>query len=873
MNPKTTLTMGLALVVVFATLAILKVTHAPTQKEIEETKDRVIGELHDVENDDLTQISLSRDRETYEFAFSESTDRWHMNKPLSVLAQTSSVQSVFSDLKNLRKATGRGADEKAGLIEPKTAADLVQYGLDAPKSAITVTFKPKGSEKETNSITLHVGGTTADKEGYYVKLSSKPYVYVVKKSDLRSLEKKASEFRQQKLVTLGRYDADLLRLEWPDRQLAAEKKDNKWRLTQPVEDRADENKLGELIAKLGDLKADGDEDFVAETSDDAKFGFDSPQLVAEIRKPGSGAESDFSDTKDDKKKAKSKEKPAITEKVLIGKPVEGRDDRVYAKLADQKYVIAVAASVLGDLAKQPSDVRSRDLVELTERDVDYVRVERTGGAVELGKKDLDWELFQPKAIRAENTAVAELVKKIDDIEVKEFIDQGDAAEFGLDQPAITVSIYQKGLKTDDKDSSEKKSDAKDEQTGESADAAPQPAGTPTRVAFGMRDDEKKLVYVRRGDEPTIFGVASEGLWDVIDRDYLAYRRKQVLSFLEADAAKLSVDRDGKTFTVERKKENEGDTKETWRLTEPLDAPADATSISDIMFTITRLNAKKFFAEGEVDLAQYGLSEPKVRATVSLKTSGDKDPEPHVLLIGGEADGGGHYAKLAKNDLVFSVEQTLVSYLTAELHDHALLKFDSSKVEGLTLTWPNGKLELTNKKAEGKPVKEWSVVDDDEFKLDANKPRSLVNALAFLNTDKFAQYAGDFTEAHSLDKPALLIEIKLDGEADPKTLRIGAADDDRRFAATGEKSGPVALLLEDRFKEFLVGPSAFAVAEEKKPEPEKSEKPEPAKPDDVKKEDKPEAAKPDEKKSDAKQSDDKPASDSPESTSKQSPAKN
>jgi hypothetical protein len=50
------------------------------------------------------------------------------------------------------------------------------------------------------------------------------------------------------------------------------------------------------------------------------------------------------------------------------------------------------------------------------------------------------------------------------------------------------------------------------------------------------------------------------------------------------------------------------------------------------------------------------------------------------------------------------------------------------------------------------------------------------------------------------------------------LRIGAAaDGERRYIATAEKAGPVALVSEDRFKDILAGPAYFTQAEEKKPD--------------------------------------------------------
>jgi hypothetical protein len=856
MNPKTTLGMGVAFLGVFLTLAILKLTNAPTDAKKAADRGKVIPGLSEIDAANVTEVSLKRDNDQLEFNYVDAGDHWQMTKPLDVLAQTSAVNDIFFDLKNLARSSSGGKDDSVGVTAPKTATDLVQYGLDTPKSTIEVKFKPKGSDKATGTVTLLVGAPTADKEGLYVKLANEKFVFVVNKTALRCLDKKLSDFRQQKLVTASRFDSDQLRLEWPDRKIDAEKKDSKWRLVEPVADRADSNKVEELIGKLGDLKADGDNDYIEDAASDlAKYGLDTPQLVAEVRKPGSKPKAD--DKK--KEKSKEKEKPTIVEKVLIGKPVEGRDDKVYAKLADQKYVIAVAASILTDLAKQPNDLRSHDLVEVTQSDVDYVRIHRAGGEIDISKKDREWELIQPKSTKAEQAAITELLKKIDDLDVKEFIDQGDLKEYELDAPTLDVAIWQKGLKTDDKDA--KSTAKKDDKKEETKDAKPaEPTGEPIRVAFGKRDDEKKLVYVRRGDEPTIFAVSSEGLMDIVDRDYLAYRNKQVQTFLQADVAKLTVVRDGKAFSVDHKKLKEDDLQESWQMSEPVTAPADVGTVSRIVSGLARLNAKKFYAEGDVDLKAYGLDEPQVRATAALKAQGDKESEQHVLLIGGAVpDGGGAYAKLGNQNIVFSVDQVLIDDLKSELHDHAIAKFDSFKAEGLTLTWGDGKkLDLINRKPDGQASKVWSVPNNEEFKLDTRKVTDLVTQLALLNSDHFAQYTGDFTEGQGLNPAALLVEVKVEGESNPKTIRIGApAEGERRYIASGEKSGPVALVAEDRFKDLVAGPAYFAQPEEKKPETE-PDKSEPAKPDDSKKDDakKDDAKKEDSKKDEAKSDADK-----------------
>jgi ribosomal protein L12E/L44/L45/RPP1/RPP2 len=849
-----------AFIIAAGTWIIAQRTNQPDRSEQIKAQKHISPELYLVKDEDIDKVVVEKGEQ--KVVLEKRGPHWQMTEPLDVRADTSRVNDIIRAVRTLEPLPK--TDPIIGSrSEP---LKLGEYKLDKPELVATL-HKGKTTYALLVGDETELGGAKAGADkGIYVKLTDEDVVSLVRPRDLESLKKEPKDLRQKQLVTTSRWNADFAKLDWPDRKLTVTKSKDKWRLVEPIADRADQNKVGELIGKVADLRVDKDEDFVDDKfSDPAKYGLDKPQLVAEIRRDS------VEEEKDDKEKSKTdkaekKKKEPVIERLLIGGPVDGREDKVYAQIDGQKYVVAVAASVLADLAKQPNDLRSRDLVELQTFDVDYVRVERPDGTVAMGKKDFEWELFQPKTIRAESATITDFVKKIDDLEIKEFIDSGDAADYGLDKPAATVSIYQKGLKPDDDATSKTKDKKKDDKKEEKKDdtSPPEPKGTPTQVLFGKRDEEKKLVYAKRGDEPGIFAVADEGLWDLVSRNHLAYRRKQVLSFLEFDVAKLVVHRDDKEFAVERKKEKEGDTKETWRLTAPLDAPADSLSVTDILNSLRSLNAKKFYTEGDADLAQYGLDAPKIRATVTMKESGDKQ-EQHVLLIGNEEEGGAHYAKLGNENLIFSVEQSIVKYLRSELFSHSVLQFDSAKVESVMLTWPDAKMELANKKPEGKTTKEWSVVGDDEFKLDVAKVRDFLTFLANLNSEQFAQYEGAFTEAQGLDKPALLVEVKLEGETDAKSLRVGAAtEDEKRYVATAASTGPVALLAESRLKNYLAGPQHFAITEEKKPD---EKKPEAEKAEDAKKDDEP-ANEPSERKpetkSEEKKSDDAKPDANPES---------
>src|SRR5881628_3208800 len=142
MNPKTTLIMGLGLLVMVGIIAGLKLSQAPTEVDIDKTKDRVVPALNDVDADRFTKASLDRGDEHLRFVHSEDGDRWQMTEPVDVLADSSRVRDIVTALKNLSKRT---SGQDGGVFECKDSAALAQYGLDSPAKTLTLTYKPKAS--------------------------------------------------------------------------------------------------------------------------------------------------------------------------------------------------------------------------------------------------------------------------------------------------------------------------------------------------------------------------------------------------------------------------------------------------------------------------------------------------------------------------------------------------------------------------------------------------------------------------------------------------------------------------------------------------------------------------------------------------------
>lgn len=828
MTGKTPLVLG-SLLILLLGLATLLGKLYPTQKEYETVRRRVFPELRNVDVDDVVKIELVKGGEEAVFEYDRANDRWLMVKPHKLLADRTSVRNIAFDLKNLSFRTISGEEEEgAGVIKKVDKTRLIEYGLDDPEVKVTLVYRPDGSEQ---SITLLVGKETADEESRYVQVEGRDEVYIVSKYSISTLvDKDLVDFRQKKLITVGRWDAVQLTLERAGAErIHAEKQDGEWRLLEPISDKADETRIGSLIAAVYDTQIDAEEGYVdLDLTDEelAKYGLDKPAVTVAVGREIT--EEDEADEEEDEKKR------IVIERVVFGKTFEKEEDGkktryVYARLGELDYVVAVSAGVLKELEVSPSDLRSRDVVDVAANEVDYIEILQGDSRIILAKPELSWRIYEPKNVLAHSESVEKLVQTIDDLNVKEFLDDAKPEEYGLDKPTAIVKLYKDALRGDEEDSEEK--DEHDKKV-------PEPKGEPIVVAFGKHDPDKEVIYVRRDDEKTILAVAADSVWQQVTASYLAYRDRQVLSFSRPDVVQLTIDRDGVTYRVEKRKVKEGGIEtDKWFLTSPVEAPADRTAVDDILWDLSNLDATKFYADKIDDAKKYGFDQPTVRCTVTLKPESkgeeesseekdedDKKKSQYVLVVGKKvADEDEYYARLGDEELVFGLAERIVDLLTAELRDRTLLDFAVDDVETLRLSYADGKrLELAYREGDD-DLKKWTVVGRDDFELDTEKVREFVRYLSKLKADRFAQYTGPFKKEYGLDKPQLVVEVRLDDESSYR-LSVGAqGEGESWYAIVGDrKEGAVAIVSGSELADALKGPDAFAKQPEEKEQEEKEQ---------------------------------------------------
>ncbi len=780
-------------------------------------------------------------------------DRWKLEEPYPAAVDSSAVDRLIGDLLNAKKET-KGAD---------LAGPMSKFGLDQPAMTVTLTAGERAATVTLGSVAA--GSGSFGGHIVYVTSSDDPRTAAaVRSSDLSGLLKDAdkaksagdafktvSDYRPRDLILDRTFnpaeDVRTVKIKGEKDEVALSRTSaGTWQYDTPkgfgvadVEgdpagagnEPAAPTGVKPLFAAIQALRVGGGDDFIENVTDFQQYGLEpgkEAMTIAVTRKnPAGGDAADIAET------------------LALGKK-EG--EKVFARVGTESAVAKVPASAVEPLKKlleKPGALRDRNLVSANVSAADGIDVQIGGDPpLEFRKSDNRWKLYDKdgKAVDASATEVTALLNAIGGKHnVKEFPDekQTDAA-LGFDRPSAVVTAWIGGIVPEEKKPEEKKDDKKPEEKaktegkakaddkGKAAEpkkdekkpeekkepAKPKMKEPTVKLVFGKRD--KDLLYVQRQAGSTKTNLAVDpSMLAKVTHGRLDYVDTILPSFVANDATKLSFNRGGETYTLEKKKPDDK-SPEQWTITSP---PSLAGRAAD-NFQVTRLlgdlageKAEKLWAEKatETELDRWALKSPKLKATVTVKKDG-KDEE-RVYLFGGDAEGG-VYAKQGERDLVFSARKSIVDdFASLDILDPTVIRIDPNKVTGMKLTgWKDVAGEEQTLDMERKGTNNWAMKGDSKFKLSTAAAEGFLSLVANVRAEKFVSYKTGPKPEQKLTpaNDGLAVELTVDGEKQPVTLVLGAEAEGKYYYATSNKApGDVFLVAKDRFEKYKAKRAAFS----------------------------------------------------------------
>jgi hypothetical protein len=685
---------------------------------------------------------------------------WQLVEPVDSAADPNLVETLVRNLKDLQKSPD------AGTIRD----DPAPYGLDTPRARVAI----YGKETKAPLATLDLG-KTKDERAYVRPGPEKDAgIEVVDARLLNALTLPVADWRDKALVRVPSFRVAGLSIREaaPDRERVAEvrRDERQWRMVRPVKAPADNDKVEGLVAELAALRvADGNDGFVAEAVRDlAPYGLDKPSMTISVTPYTAGGATGT---------------PQILE---LGKAVPDKPNQVYARRGDQDDVVRVEVKTLREAYKEPTSLRSQQIVDINPGRVFRVRIETLGQVFDLSRTAEGWELLSPVREAADAVSVKALLTELGEVKTSEFFEPTRVNDPRLDPPLTRVRVWQT----------------------EPGATLPAPASSDTPpegepradLRLGRHDAVKKTVYGKlegdTSDKPIL--ALTDKFLSALPKNEFAYRDLAVVRFGPEQVRRLTVERPGSEVTVQAP--GSGSTATHWRMVEPVDAPADEQAVTGLLMGLSNLRAERWVRARVGDGREYGLDAPRLRVKWTLETESPdftgsklkakpKTPPPapttKVLRIG-RASGpmGPSFANIEGDPKVFSLPPATVEALGIELHDRTVLQYPGDKVERVVFRWPTRTLALRRPSETANPGAPWQPEPGyDPSGFDPSRVGAIVTSLSDLKTPRFFQYRGAIPSASGLLSPRLTLQVWTDGAPAPKELKVGAPLGDSQAYAT------------------------------------------------------------------------------------------
>jgi uncharacterized protein DUF4340 len=388
----------LVLLVVAAALAGYLYYDSKHEPGAEKKQEKVFAGVLSDKIERVTVKSAGGDQTTVEKQGTE----WQVTQPAQVPADGAEISGITSNLASLE--VQRVVDEQA--------TDMKQYGLDPAR--IEVTFKFAGKDQK-----LQLGQKTPTGADLYARLPDKPRVFLVSSYLESTFNKSTFDLRDKTILKIDREKVDRMEIETPDRTLKVAKQGAEWRITSPVEARAD---FGAVEGIIGRLNSSPMKSIAApEAADLKEYGLDKPAAIVRVNTGSAQAG------------------------LAVGK--SAGEGVVYARDLSRPMVFTVESALFDELKKPADDFRVKDLFDARSFNTTRVEIARNGQTITLEKekgKDA-WKQITPAAKPVEAAKVDALLTALTSTRAISFADK--VAGTGLEKPELTVAIaYEDGQK-------------------------------------------------------------------------------------------------------------------------------------------------------------------------------------------------------------------------------------------------------------------------------------------------------------------------------------------------------------------------------------------------------------------------------------------
>ncbi|GIW73222.1 MAG: hypothetical protein KatS3mg102_2764 [Planctomycetota bacterium] len=483
-----------------------------------------------------------------------------------------------------------GALQYAERVDELQRFDPAALGLEPPRLRVEV-----GHADGTRNV-LRIGRLEPSGRLVHVRRDEEPVVVRTSARLFERFEVGLPQLRDRRLFDIPHWRIERVIVQRPGEALRLVREGSEWRLEEPLQDWADEERVEQLLQAALQLEA---QRFVeAAAADLERYGLHSPPYALTLE--GAGQQ----------------------QTVLFGTPGEGASATRHARRADRSEVVVVADTVFAHLGEPAEQWRSRRLLHLGREPVRAIEVRAPDGGVRARlerQQGGGWAFAVPLAEGADAAAVERLLGELQALRIETVVSRAPEAlaNFGLERPLV-VQIEQRGARH--------------------------------LLRLGKQAPRYDAYYLQRGEEPSVLQAlipeAERLLWL-----YPLLRERRLTAFPPAEVRRLVVERPGQEPRPFVRLAEGG-----WSTPGP--RRPDAAALERLAAVLGQLRAVRFVSPPAAAAPeQLGLAAPwlVVRA---WRAVADQPFEEIELALGTTDEAGAFRARLRRRPLPASGEPAL-----------------------------------------------------------------------------------------------------------------------------------------------------------------------------------------------------------------------
>ena len=349
------------------------------------------------EEDSLKSLTLRQAGEDPITVLRNADGDWEFGGGLDIAADDGAVGQMASSLASLN----------ADRMVSENVVEWGPYELSEPALSVAFELEDGGGE-------LQFGRDTPTGSGVFARLKGEPRLFTVYSYNKTSFEKSVFDLRDKRLVRIDQDSISQVTVEAGGRTLGFERENDDWAIVKPMNLRADDFTVGDLVRAVRTAEMTE----VLEDGANSDYSFGTPLATVTVT-------------------------DEIGDHELV---VAKSGDTYYARSSDQAGVYGVSSTLSESLDKPVDEFRNKKLFDFGFEDPERVEVRDGEVAVTITRSDDKWILESHADREVESEKVQTLIDRLRGLTATGFpSDNGaDLAKYGLAPAAINATVIPQG---------------------------------------------------------------------------------------------------------------------------------------------------------------------------------------------------------------------------------------------------------------------------------------------------------------------------------------------------------------------------------------------------------------------------------------------